>query len=186
MTETGSRGYDDGRRLRASTSAPDLINQAQRHHPSADIQAGRLPRLTSPERVRWLRSQVSGYICDLAARAFFRLPTWCADHCTPDPKFECADLCASLAAKHGLAAEEARAAFDAVWHAGMKAAVQVGEKLRIAGLSHIKITGGATGIEQVLRQARNRFPAHWPYLTDANLDAIAAGFHRPSKQRRAM
>jgi homospermidine synthase len=34
-----SRGRDDGRRLRASTSAPDPINHAQRHHPAADIQA---------------------------------------------------------------------------------------------------------------------------------------------------
>jgi hypothetical protein len=174
MTESGNRGRDHGRRPRASTFATGPINP------------GQLPRLTSPERVRWLRSQVSGYFCDLAARAFFRLPTWCADQYIPDPKFECADLCASLAAKHALAVEEARAAFNAEWRAGMKIAEQVGEKLRIAGLSHIKITGSAAGIEQVLRQARNRFPAHWPYLTDANLDAIAAGFHRPSKQRRPL
>jgi hypothetical protein len=174
MTESERRGRDDGRRLRAGTSAPHPINP------------GQLARLTSPERVRWLRSQVSGYIYDLAGRAYFRLPTWCADQDIPDPKFECADLCASLAAKHGLTAEEARAAFNAEWHAAMKMAVQVGEKLRIAGLSHIKITGGAAGIEQVFRQARNRFPADWPYLTDADLESIAAGFHRPSNQRRAM
>jgi hypothetical protein len=91
MTESERRGRDDGRLLRASTSDP--INPSQ------------LLRLTSPERVRWLRSQVSGYIHDLATRAFFRLPTCCADQDIPDPKFECADLCASLVAKHGLAAE---------------------------------------------------------------------------------
>ncbi len=141
--------------------------------------------MESPERVRWLRSQVSGYILDLAARAFFRLPTSCSDQCITDPKFECADLCAFLAAKHDLTAEEARAAFNAEWDAGMKAAVQVGDKLRMTALSHIKIAGSPAGIEQVLRQARNRFPAHWPYLTDDNLDAVAAGFRRPVKHRRA-
>jgi hypothetical protein len=141
--------------------------------------------LDSPARIRWLREQVQGYVTDLAARAYFRLETWCANKEIHAPKEEALSACANLATRHGLTSDECAAAFNTEWSRAMKLAVQVGEKLRIAALSHIKITGASAGVEQAMRQARNRFPADWPYLTDSDLDAIAVGFRWPAKRRRA-
>lgn len=150
----------------------------------ANMDPRRLPRLESPMRIKWLRLQVSAYICELAARAYFRLPMHVAGQLIPDPKLEAATLCANLAAQHQLTADEQSAAFKAEWDASMRAAVEVGEKIRIVALSQIKISGSAAGITQSLQQARTRFPVHWPYLTDENLDAIAAGFRRPAQRQR--
>jgi hypothetical protein len=151
----------------------------------AENEKRRLERLDSPRRIAWLRSQLAGYIHELAVRSYFRLPTCCAGEHIPSPKDEALAACINLATSRGLTADECYAAFKTEWEAGMKTAVQVGEKLRITALSHIKVTGGTARLEDTLKQARNRFPVNWPYLTDENLSAIAAGFQRPAKPRRA-
>ena len=150
-----------------------------------DADTRRLARMDSPQRIAWLRSQVHAYTTDLAVRQFFRLPTTCCDEEIPSPKDEALLAFIGVAGKHDLTPAECSAAFNAEWDAGMKAAVLVGDKLRMTALSHIKLTGGTAGLGQALRQARNRSPAHWPYLTDENLDAIAAGFRLRPKSRRA-
>lgn len=144
----------------------------------------RLARLDSPARVTWLREKVRGYVTDLAARAYFRLPTVCCDHDIDDPKHEAFDCCLRLAESHDLTDAECAAAFKAEWTAAMNIAVQVGEKLKIAGLSHVKITGTGKGVEEALQTVSSKFPAGWPHLTPDDLSAIAAGFQRPTKTRR--
>ncbi len=144
----------------------------------------RLDRLDSPARVRWLREQVRGYVIDLAARAYFRLPTVCAGSVIDDPKHEAIDCCLRLAESHGLTSSECATAFKSEWAAGMNLAVQVGEKLKITGLSHIKITGSGNGVEAALQAAAAKFPVGWPHLTPDDLKDIAAGFQRPAKARR--
>lgn len=151
----------------------------------ADVERRRLDRLDSPQRIAWLRKQIGDYIVDLAARTFFRLPTWCAGHAVPDPKAEAEATCRGTAGSHGLTPIEAEMAFKAEWTSAIALAQQAGEKLKIVALSHIKAAGGVDGLEAALHGARNKFPAHWPFLTDDDLAAIAAGFRRTSRSRRA-
>ncbi len=151
---------------------------------TVDVETLRLAKLDSPRRVAWLRQKVRAYVINLAGRAFFRLPAVCAGFVIDDPKSEAIDCSLRLGTSHGLTGIECATAFKAEWGAGMKAAVQVGDKLRMAALSHIKVGGSTAALGEVLRQARNRFPAHWPFLTDDNLCAIAAGFPRRPKPRR--
>ena len=79
----------------------------------ADVERRRLDRLDSPQRIAWLRKQIGDYIVDLAARTFFRLPTWCAGHAVPDPKAEAEATCRGTAGSHGLTPIEAEMAFKA-------------------------------------------------------------------------
>jgi hypothetical protein len=150
-----------------------------------EIERRRLERLDSPRRIVWLRDQVRPYAIDLAARSYFRLKTWCAGQEVPDPKAEVQAAFIAIAASHHLTPDECAAAFRAEWSSAMNLAVQAGEKLKIAALSHIKASGGTDGLEAALQIAKDKFPAHWPYLGDTDLAAIAAGFRRPAKARRA-
>ncbi|MCB5945930.1 hypothetical protein [Acidocella sp. KAb 2-4] len=150
-----------------------------------DVERKRLARLDSPARIKWLREKVSGYIKNLAARTFFRLPTECAGYEIPDPKDEALTACINLVLAHDLNADECRIAFEAEWRIGMDMAKAAGEKIRISALSHIKATGSTERLIAALQAARAGFPDHWPYLTDTDLTALAAGFRAPAKPRRA-
>jgi hypothetical protein len=151
----------------------------------AQMDPRRLPRLDSPNRIAWLRAQLRGYTVDLAARAYFRLPTTCDDKPVPCPRSEALEAFGNLASGHGLTVDECLAGFNAEWSAGLRLAEQAGEKLKIAALSHIKVNKSSAGLEQVLRQTCRRFPDAWPFLTDADINAIAAGFQRPQQRRRS-
>jgi hypothetical protein len=150
-----------------------------------EVEARRLAKLDSPRRVAWLRQRVRPYVIDLAARAYFRLPTWCAGQEIPDPKEEALAACTGTAASHGLTGDETSTAFRAEWDAAMKTAVQAGEKLKIAALSHLKLTRDTAGIPTALRTTAARFPENWPYLAPHDLEAIAAGFQRDTPRRRS-
>ncbi len=140
-------------------------------------------RLDSPRRIAWLRDQMRGYVIDLAARHFFSLPTWCAGE-QVEPITEATAAVTMLGLKAGLTPDELRAALKAEWNAGIALAEKVGDKLRVVALSHLKLTGNRDGIPGVLRQARDRFPADWPFLAEHDLAAIASTFQRPAMRRR--
>lgn len=143
----------------------------------------RLARLDSPARVGWLKERVRGYVTDLAGRTFFRLPTIICGHFIDSPKAEAVACCIRMGNDVGLTGPECAAAFKAEWAAAMKLAQQEGEKLKITGLSHIKITGSARGVEAALQAAVAKFPSGWPRLTRDDVTIIAAGFQRSMKPR---
>jgi hypothetical protein len=150
----------------------------------AEIDPRQLPRLDSLRRVAWLRAQCHAYTVDLAARHYFRLPTTCDGEAIPCPRTEALSAFVGLCATHHLTAAECSAAFNAEWSAGIHLAKDAGEKLRIAALSHLKMRGQRDRIQDVLQLACERFPAGWPHLTPANLQALSAGFQRPPPRRR--
>jgi len=150
----------------------------------AQMDPRRLPRLDSPQRIAWLRTQLHSYTIDLAARSYFRLPTTCDDEPVPCPRSEALAAFVKLTVEHGLTVDECSAAFNAEWRAGLRLAEQAGEKLKIAALTHLKIRGEPDRLPEALRLARDRFPSTWPHLTPADLAALAAGFQRPQQRRR--
>jgi hypothetical protein len=148
-------------------------------------EARHLARLDSPRRIAWLRDKLRDYTRDHAAFHYFRLPTFPDMEGLSHKEHALAGYL-NLGSSHGLTPDEAPAAFNGDWDASTKIAVQVGEKLKIAALSQIKLTRNSHGITEALRLAVARFPSNWPFLGPVELEAIAAGFHRAtSDQRRA-
>lgn len=145
----------------------------------------RLARLDSPARIKWLRERVQDYAVEMGARTYFRLPTTVCGYPIDDPKAEIVAACVGIGNHHDLTGAECAAAFKAEWAAALSLAERVGEKLKIAGLSHIKAAGSARGIEAALQATVAKFPQNWPHLTRDDIASIAAGFQRPMKSRRA-
>lgn len=148
-------------------------------------------KMDSPARVKWLREQIAGYTRDLSARSYFRLPCFVLGFTEffepveiPDPKAECRQLARNLAEQNGLSQAEAESAFDAEWAESMRICEQQGEKLRMIALGHIKVAGCSAGLADTFMTAAKRFPDNWPFLTQDNFEAIAAGFSRRAVRRR--
>jgi hypothetical protein len=136
-----------------------------------------LEKQPSTTRVKWLRGRVNGYVGDLAARAYFRLPCTAYEDTITSPKAEVIICLAEIAARFGLTAIEVQAAFKAEWALGIELSQKLGVKIKIIALSHIKASGTPAGIAEAFFTARRDFPAAWPHLTPADLGAIAAGFN---------
>lgn len=139
----------------------------------------KLGKLDSPRRVKWLRQHISGYIRNIAARVYFRLPFTVLGE-ELDPYLEAFTLSFNLAELYGFTDDERRVAFTAEWKRGVELAKEMAESIETAAARHIQLYRRRDNIMESLMRQRSKMPPQAPHLTDDDLGQICRRFqHHP-------
>ena len=139
----------------------------------------KLEKLDSPRRVKWLRQHISGYIRNIAARVYFRLPFTVLGE-ELDPYLEAFTLSFNLAELYGFTDDERRVAFTAEWKRGVELAKEMAESIETAAARHIQLYRRRDNIMESLMRQRSKMPPQAPHMTDDDLGQISLRFQHRS------
>ncbi|HTS09101.1 MAG TPA: hypothetical protein VMP68_26280 [Candidatus Eisenbacteria bacterium] len=139
----------------------------------------KLGKLDSPRRVRWLRQHISGYIINIAARVYFRLPFTVLGE-ELDPYLEAFTLSFNLAELYGFTDDERRLAFSTEWKRGVKLAEEMAETIEAAAARHIQLYRRRDNIMESLIRVKSKKPPQAPHLTADDLGQICERFQHRS------